>query len=59
LSSSSLFEPHANAVIDKIRRHVAVRKAVLKAGKERHDLVRDIAIRGESFRAQASLMWSY
>jgi len=33
----------ANAVIDSIRRHVAVRDEILRAAKERRDLVRDLA----------------
>lgn len=41
----------ANAVIDAVRRHVAVRDDVLKAAKRRRDRVRDLARQHEAARA--------
>jgi hypothetical protein len=41
----------ANAVIDAIRRHIAVRPEVLKAAKHRRDLVRDLATGHPAARA--------
>jgi hypothetical protein len=41
----------ANAVIDAIRRHIAVRPEVLKAAKHRRDLVRDLATAHPAARA--------
>lgn len=51
MSAPVLAAPAANALIDAIRRHVAVREDVLSAAKRRRDRVRELALQHPAARA--------